>query len=302
MCRVLFYLPWGDTWVPCVAYGTLLLAGFVLGTAVAVLWARVRGIRAVHIIDTALAIAISSVVGARAWYVVEYWQADFAGRPWSRVFEFQAGGLVFYGGYVLAAVVAISLIRLRGLDWRQVTDILTPSVALGGALTRVGCFCNGCCFGQGCPADHPLAVSFPRGCACFAHQLAAGDIPADAAHTTPVYATQLLEAGGFLLLFVVLTVLLWRRPERLRGVVFLAFLLLYPILRFIGECYRVSPRGPLRLSSAQFVSMGIFAAAAAVAVGWWLRARGLRPASDSTDAAEVRQPATAAPFPVSFHP
>lgn len=277
MRRVLFHLPLTEEGVPLAAWGTFLLAGFVLGLVIAMRWARVRGIRPVHVFDTVVTAAIAGLVGARLTYVIEYWQSDFAGRPWSHVFDMKAGGMVFYGGYALAAVVSIGMLWLRRLDWPEVADILAPCVALGGMMGRMGCFLNGCCFGQTCPPDHPLAAIFPSGCPCFDYQATSGIISAGAAHTVPVYATQLLEAAGYFFIFLLLSLLLWRRPPRLKGAVFLAFLLLYPILRFATECYRVSARGPFGLSSAQYVSIGIFVVAAAFAVAWWFHSAQLVP-------------------------
>ncbi len=48
--------------------------------------------------------------------------------------------------------------RLPGL---ALADLVIPSVLLGVAIGRLGCFLNGCCFGGAC--ELPWAVEFPFG-------------------------------------------------------------------------------------------------------------------------------------------
>src|SRR5262249_13034021 len=62
------------------------------------------------------------------------------------------GGVV---GYFLAYYFVI---RKHGLSTWQLADIVAPSVAIGLCLGRIGCFLNGCCWGNvacpNCPQVH----------------------------------------------------------------------------------------------------------------------------------------------------
>ena len=55
-------------------------------------------------------------------------------------------------------------------------DLAAPWIALGLALTRMGCFLNGCCFGK--PSNLPWAVHFPANKALEEAQEHAGQIAA----------------------------------------------------------------------------------------------------------------------------
>ena len=72
---------------------------------------------------------------------------------------------MFYGGLAGAAIAIIVLLRIRKLKISLLSDLILPSVILGLAITRIGCFLNGCCFGV--VADVPWTVTFPQG--RFAH-------------------------------------------------------------------------------------------------------------------------------------
>ena len=51
-----------------------------------------------------ISLMVSGVVGSRIAYVIEHWQSEFAANPMS-VIRVDQGGLMFYGGFILAAAV-----------------------------------------------------------------------------------------------------------------------------------------------------------------------------------------------------
>ena len=62
----------------------------------------------------------------------------------------RSGG-VFYGGLILAVVVALWYIRKVGLPLWTTCDVFAPGIALGHVIGRLGCFFAGCCYGK--PTD-----------------------------------------------------------------------------------------------------------------------------------------------------
>ena len=77
------------------------------------------------------------------------------------VFKVWRGGLAYYGGFIFASVFGILYARRHGMGKWRVADLAAPWIAFGLALTRVGCFLNGCCYGK---VSHlPWAVHFPKG-------------------------------------------------------------------------------------------------------------------------------------------
>jgi phosphatidylglycerol---prolipoprotein diacylglyceryl transferase len=113
---------------------------------------------------------ITGVLGARLFYVVHYWQSQFAYRPNKvvAVLDVTAGGLEFYGGFLGAMVFVIGYMLWKRVSARMYCDLIIPGLFWGLAITRVGCFLNGCCWGGICMTETgekalPWAVQFPFG-------------------------------------------------------------------------------------------------------------------------------------------
>ena len=86
----------------------------------------------------------------------------------------------------------------------------------------------------------------------------------------PVLPTQLFEAGANLLLFIALA-LLYRRTRGRRGLVTAAYLMAYPVIRFLIEPLRGDVRQTVwNWSIGQFISMLLFAIGACL-LAWRLR-------------------------------
>jgi phosphatidylglycerol---prolipoprotein diacylglyceryl transferase len=162
MRQVLVRIPlqWlGINWeVPVFGFGTMLVVALFLGVYLASRRARREGIAPEHIQDVAFYVVLAGIVGARIVYMIQYRQ------PWQRFLYFWEGGLVFYGsliggllGYLLAYRFVLAPNKLSA--WK-LADIVTPSLALGLALGRVGCLLNGCCFG-GVACPDCASLQFP---------------------------------------------------------------------------------------------------------------------------------------------
>lgn len=163
MMPVVFYIPFLNRPVP--GFGLMLMIGFLLS----IVWATRRATRSGANPDVILNCGfiglIGGVVGCRIMYVAHYWD-DFAryGHPLKvivAIFDVTRGGLEFYGGVILTAFATLYYLRRWGHSVRWYLDILTPSLALGLAIGRLGCFLNGCCWGDTC--NLPWAVQFPFG-------------------------------------------------------------------------------------------------------------------------------------------
>lgn len=194
---------------------------------------------------------LSGLVGARIAYVVANW-SDFAPAP-VEILRVDHGGLIFYGGLVLASCALVAYSFTARLPLWRLADFAIPGLAIGHAFGRVGCFLFGCC--HGCPADRfpVLGIAFPP------------DTPLGAAtHSLPLYPVQLFEAAALLAIWLLL-LRLHARPHR-PGAVFAAYLLAYPPVRFALEYLRGDPRQPAvaSLDVAQLVSIALFAAGLAL--------------------------------------
>ncbi len=240
-------------------YGCCMALGFFAAWQVLAYLCRLIGRPFEPLGNFVVALMVSGVVGSRIAYVIEHWKAEFAAHPLD-VIRIDQGGLMFYGGFILAvAVFAWWCVRKKEHPL-ALGDLLSVVVPLGHAFGRVGCFFYGCCYGK--LSDSPLAVAFPRGSPAWYEQLNEGRIASTATASLPVLPTQLFEAAANLLLFVALF-LFFRRFRR--GTMAL-YLIGYALIRFGMEYLRGDPRaavGPFSIS--QTISLALFAAGVALA-------------------------------------
>jgi prolipoprotein diacylglyceryltransferase len=167
MRQVLFRIPvkpfdWLPDWwpadVPLYGFGMMLFVVFLVTTWMASRRARKEGINPQYLQDLAIWIFIGGIIGARIVYMVQYHEDP------RHFFMIWQGGLVFYGsaigGVVGYALAYFLVIRKHGLSGWQLADIVAPTVAVGLLFGRIGCYLNGCCYGNVACVDCP-AVHFP---------------------------------------------------------------------------------------------------------------------------------------------
>ncbi len=195
------------------------------------------------VFDLAVGVILASLVGARLFYVLENHQ-QFEGPfttgnfewfplsiihlnfihftlpvfgPWIDSFAIWQGGLVYYGGLFGAVVAAWIWFRVGKWPLAYSFDLVAPYISLGQAIGRIGCFLNGCCYGN---MSQKYGLVFPGG----EDQL-------------PHLPTQLWEMAGDLILFFLL---LWTRRWTIRypWMSLSLYGFTYGILRFIIEIWR----------------------------------------------------------------
>ena len=196
------------------SYGVMLAVAFLVGTWLALREARRLSLDEDKVVNVILVVLIASVLGARALYVMEHIQ-EFR-REWGSVIALWQGGLTLYGGVIAGTVAGLLAARRFGLPMWTVADALTPSLALGTALGRIGCFLNGCCYGR--PTRLPWGVVFPPD--SFAG-LEFGNAPV---HPSQLY----FAAAGFVLFLIVWVV---RKRFTVPGTLFWTFIGLFALVR-----------------------------------------------------------------------
>ncbi len=252
------------------SYGVLIATGFLLAMVLAAREARREGEDPDRIIDLAFYVLLTGLAGARILYIVTK-LPEYVENP-IRVLKFWQGGLVWYGGFIAAALYVFWYCRKHRLPFLKLADIIVPYMAMAHAFGRLGCFAAGCCYGS--PTHVPWGVVFPDESIVHQAQQSVG-LVSITDPPLPVHPTQLYEALAELGLFALL---LWLRTrKRYDGQLFLVWLALYPVLRSIIEAYRGDlERGVYVLSTSQYIS--VLVAAAAVVMYWRLR-RTREPAS-----------------------
>lgn len=305
--------------IPLHTYGLLIGAGF-LSALTAGAWLAMREwpgelgkVRRDQVFDFAFWAFVSGIVGSRVLFIIVNWK-DYAARP-SEMLSL-GGGLVFYGGLIGALLTSVWYTRRNGIEFWRWADLLIPTVSLGQAFGRLGCFSAGCCWGA--PSSGPLAVTFPGvglvkdlfgnpgDTSSLAYQSqatdtrwvveATGEITAQAQdgavrlsewalahhHTLPIHPTQLYESFGQILLFMLLLSL--RRYRRFHGQILATWLMCYAVLRSTVELFRGDlERGTLHgvISSVPFdawynISTSQFISVCMFSAGAWVLVRNLR--------------------------
>jgi phosphatidylglycerol:prolipoprotein diacylglycerol transferase len=296
------------------SYFVLLVSGFLFATAAGVLWARRIGENGDAIVDLGLAMLLAGVVGARLLHVVadghfmdyvhmctapsevdwpltrsECLSSDYDGvwdsarsacHPksadcfaWAK---FWAGGLTYYGGLIGATVAAWFVLKRDRFPFWKAADMAGFAVPLGLAFGRMGCLLAGCCFGATCTL--PWAVSFPWRSAASEEQFRDHLLSSSNAWSLPVHPTQIYEAAASL--GISAFCLLYVSPrKRYDGQVFVSFLGLYAVARFLLEILRRDDRGGFwGLSTSQGLGVALIAFAIVVHA-----IRGRRAPSDSPE-------------------
>jgi phosphatidylglycerol:prolipoprotein diacylglycerol transferase len=224
------------------SYGVLLAASYLLGLWLAMRRAKRWGLDPTRVLDLGIYIIIAALIGAKLLlFVVDFDQ--FSTSPQDLLSLARSGG-VFYGGLILAVVVAFWYIGRHKMPFWTTCDVFAPGIALGHVTGRLGCLAAGCCYGR--PADVPWAI-------IFTNPLAASNVGTPLG--IPLHPTQIYEAGAELLILIVL-LLTERRGRPFAGRTFWAYMLLYAVSRYIVEIYRGDPRGEVfGISTSQFISL-----------------------------------------------
>ena len=203
------------------SYGAMLALAFLVCSFLAKRRAASIGMDGEKILDLTVLLIMSGVIGGRIMFVIldlEY----FKTRPLD-IFKLWEGGLVWYGGLILAVISGAVFLRIYKMPILKTADLMMPYVALGQAIGRIGCFLNGCCYGK-----------------------------------TPALPTQLFESAAMLIVYLIL-----RRRVPSNGRTFFLYLILYSVFRFFNEFIRGDNMlAVMGLTFSQFISVIIFTAAA----------------------------------------
>lgn len=255
MLPELFRIPFLN--VPLSTYGLLLAIAFITALYTIAHFAQKDGLPKNRIYDLGLYILASALIGAKVLMIFTE-PEDFGNLRQIFTLDFWRSGGVYFGGFIIALIVSVFLMRRWHLPWRKTADAFAPGIALGHAIGRLGCFSAGCCWGK--PSNSWFAVTFTE----KAHELTGVPI----GHG--LVPTQLIESAANLLLF---GILLWVRKKRaFEGQVIFAYAMMYAVVRFTVEFWRDDPRGTiLGLSTSQFISLLMFPVALALTIYYWRR-------------------------------
>lgn len=203
-------------------YGAMIALACVIGLWLAGKEAERNGIAREKINDFFLYAILSAVIGARLYYVLFSEPSMLWKSPLS-VFAIWQGGLAIHGALLGGLVACVLYTWKYKINLAKFLDTLAPSLILGQALGRIGCFFNGDAHGY--PTSMPWGVVY------------APDSPAGQMFPgQPLHPTQLYEMILNLIIFGVL----WKLRKRLnvKGHLFLLYVILYSTIRIFVEHFR----------------------------------------------------------------
>ena len=221
-------------------YGVLTAIGLLVAYFTSIKLAKREGIPSEKIEAVFIYGVVLGIIGSRVAFIIEHPDEI---KSFIDAIALWKGGVSFLGGLIGGVIGGLIAIKRHSLPVWKVADVAAPSIALAHSIGRLGCTSAGCCYGRPVPnaEDVSVGIHFMKDFPFFYVVFPQGAV---APHGIPLYPTQLLEAGGNLLIFFVLLFLLYRK--KFDGEVFALYLLLYGAERFALEFYRgVTPPLPV---------------------------------------------------------
>lgn len=238
------------------SYGVMVALGFGLAAYLIYRRAPLFGMDKDKMLDITILILIMGIVGARFLYVILN-SSYYISHP-LEIFNLSKGGLIWYGGFIAAFISIIWYSLKNKIGFWKITDLMAPYVALAQGFGRIGCFLNGCCYGIEMPPGSPFCVTFPGE--------AVNRLPAEIISSLALFA-----------IFIIL--LAWQERRRFSGEIFLGYLLIYSVKRFLIEFLRGdNPRIFYGFTLSQVISVVMFFTAGTVflkkAIEWKRKSSG----------------------------
>ncbi len=181
-----------------------------------------------------LVIIPSAIIGAKIFHIFEN-MGEFLRDPKGMIFS--GAGLSVYGGFILAFLLSMILIKKSKESILEIFDITVPAMTLAYGVGRLGCHVSGDgCYGI--TTSSFLGTPYPNGI-----------VPATAA----VFPTPLFESFFSFMLFIFFMKM--RKRELPTGFIFFLYLILNGTARFLVEFIRLNPKVMLELTQGQIIGI-----------------------------------------------
>lgn len=200
-------------------------------------------------------VSIFGYIGARAMHIVfDGFLEIYIQKPLA-ILAFWKGGLAFYGTVIFGLPAALWWFRYHNAPFLKYLDNYTYGIAFGVGIGRIGCYLNGCCFGE--ISSSPIANQFIKYGLSAKNQFAR-DILLDLKEMPyPVFPSQLISFLVNMVIFLFLWIFVRKRYKK-DGSVFGIWMIIYGLFRFIIEIFRADDRGLFfndLLSSSQIIAI-----------------------------------------------
>ncbi len=249
-------------------YGLLISISVVIGLFISKKLAKSRNINPKYISDILPSLIISSIIGARVYYVIFEWR-QYSGKNFFTSFDlfnnviqipsFLAiwqGGIAIHGGLIGGFLCILFFCKSKNIHLKTFIDILIPSITIGQSIGRWGNFFNNEAFGI--PTDLPWKLFIPI-----------QNRPIEFINYQFFHPTFIYESLWNFLIFILLITIFYQQNNKNSvrpGFISCLYLIGYSFGRFWIEGLRIDPLciggippfcdGGLRM--AQFISIFLF--------------------------------------------
>ncbi|MBM4438231.1 MAG: prolipoprotein diacylglyceryl transferase [Actinobacteria bacterium] len=130
--------------------------GIIAGVII-VRWVGRKALPSDKLTNLALWAIFGGLIAARALYVLDNWEPQFAGNP-GRIFALNEGGITVWGAVVGGTIAVILTMWLQRASITLGLDLGAPSLIMGMGIGRIGDLING--EHHALPSDFPWAVTY----------------------------------------------------------------------------------------------------------------------------------------------
>ena len=219
-------------------YGLIVVTAASVGIWVALREAKRKGLSEYQFADAIPWVIVGGLIGARLFHVIDHWPDEYAANPLRALYVWE-GGLAIWGG-VIGGLAALALFAWRrALPLAVLLDTAVPGLVLGQAIGRIACIITGDAVGKPTTGPFGLAYSNPG---AMVPQLGVYYSP------TPIYE---------ILMNLTIFAVVWRLRKRPLpdGALFLVYLVLYSIGRFVITFWSAYKIVALGFNQAQWISL-----------------------------------------------
>lgn len=216
-------------------YGLMIAIGVIMAYFVAEKRAESAGVKKESAFSLVMWCIVGGILGAKLLYIITEIK-NIVENP--KILLDIRNGFVVYGGIIGGTFAGFLFAKHSKQLFMNIFDLAMPSVALGQAFGRIGCFLAGCCYGRETQSAFHIVFHDSR----------------FAPNNVPLIPTQLISSALDFLNFFALIFLAKR--VKARGQVAALYFMFYSAGRFALEYLRNDPRGAVGIfSTSQFIAI-----------------------------------------------